>query len=90
MAAFSQWFGSWEMPEDLPMLQNLMGVKGAHLPAESVCKGHPYILNVHPFEDNYMNVLSCFLPVLFEPSPLPSSAFKCFLNVSHSIFNNRS
>lgn len=71
---------------------SLQAMKGAHLHAESLCEGHSYILNVHTFKDNYMNVLFCSLPVLFEPSPLPSSAFKCFLriNVSRSIFNNRS
>lgn len=67
LAAFSQWFG------DPPMLQNLMGVKGAHLPAESVCKGQPYILNVHPFKD----VHEC--PFLFSPSFVQaiSFTFKC-------------
>lgn len=52
LGASSQQFGSWEMP-DPPMLQNLMGVKGAHLLAEFFCKGHLYILNVHPFKDIY-------------------------------------
>lgn len=82
LAAFSQWFRSWEMPKDPPMLQKLMGAKGAHLHAEPVCEGHPYILDVHPFKDNYMNVLFCSLPVLFEPCPLPSSAFL----MSHTLF----
>lgn len=62
------------MPEDPPMLQKLMGVKGAHLPAESVCKGHPYFLSVHSIKDNYNEC-----PCLFSPSFVLaiSFAFKC-------------
>lgn len=92
LTSFSQQFGSWEMLGSPPLLQELKGVEGAHFYTETIHKGtRPYILNIQPFKDTYLNVFFCSPPVLFEPSPSPC-AFKCFLkiNASHSIFNNRS